>query len=758
MQQKVEKFMGHFPAVAEALRSTRSNGRSAEGVAGLGNRIKPFVFDAAQGIQWHKMNTAVTVAYAGAACAGAVALIALWRDWRSISVWFFAVGMGILAAESAFVGLATDAVLPDEAAHWQHWRLMAMSLLPSVWMLFSLSYARGSYREFFRQWRYVLIGALVLPIALVCPNIFPRGLLFTAPAGMDWDRVEWVFQLQPAGFVLYAVLMVSAVVVLMNLERTIRAAIGTMRWRIKFMILGLAILFAVRAYTSSQLVLWQNLDPSLGAVDCAALVLACLLTLRSLFRDGSKLALFPSKAILENSLTALVAGVYLVAVGVLARLTASIKNAQAKTFFLLIVLVAVTVIALSDRARMYLRRFISRYFQRPLYDYRTVWRTLTEGIVSRVKQADLCQAAATLISEIFQVLSVTIWLMDEKRENLVFAASTSLSAAAGAGLEPQKQEARIIFQALQAHRHPIAFETIKDDWAVALRRLTPVQFESGGSRVCVPLVGGGQLLGVITLADRVGGMFFSVQDFDLLRCVGDQVAAGLLNAHLSQKLLQAKELEAFQTMSAFFVHDLKNTASTLNLMLQNLPVHFDNPDFRQDALRGMAKTCEHINHLISRLSLLRHDLQIKPVASDLSEVVSGVLTDWKGIATVTLVKNLRPCPATLLDREQISKVVANLVINASEAITRTGEIHIETSQSNGWAVLQVADNGCGMTPEFLSNALFRPFQTTKKKGLGIGMFQSKMIVEAHGGRIEVESEVPKGTTFRVLLPLEKQSK
>jgi len=71
------------------------------------------------------------------------------------------------------------------------------------------------------------------------------------------------------------------------------------------------------------------------------------------------------------------------------------------------------------------------------------------------------------------------------------------------------------------------------------------------------------LLGVITLADRVEGMFFSLQDFDLLRCVGDQVAAGLLSVQLSQKLLQAKELEAFQTMSAFFVHDLKNTASTL---------------------------------------------------------------------------------------------------------------------------------------------------------------------------------------------------
>jgi putative PEP-CTERM system histidine kinase len=357
------------------------------------------------------------------------------------------------------------------------------------------------------------------------------------------------------------------------------------------------------------------------------------------------------------------------------------------------------------------------------------------------------------------LLSVTIWLVDEKRESLVFAASTSLSAAAGAGLQPQKEEAMAIFQALQVNKQPMDFETSKDDWAAALRRLTPAQFHtSGGSRVCVPLIGGGQLLGLIALGDRVGGVFFSLQDFDLLRCVGDQLAAGLLNAQLSQKLLQAKELEAFQTMSAFFVHDLKNTASTLNLMLQNLPIHFDNPDFRHDALRGMAKTCEHINHLISRLSLLRHDLQIRPAESDLNEVVSGVLAHWDVIAGVTLVKNLHPCPAVMLDREQFAKVVTNLVLNASEAVSQSGEIRIETSQRNGWAVLLVSDNGCGMTPEFLSGALFRPFQTTKKKGLGIGMFQSKMIVEAHGGRIEVESEARKGATFRVLLPIDQHNK
>jgi signal transduction histidine kinase len=216
-------------------------------------------------------------------------------------------------------------------------------------------------------------------------------------------------------------------------------------------------------------------------------------------------------------------------------------------------------------------------------------------------------------------------------------------------------------------------------------------------------------------------------------------------------------MEAFQTMSAFFVHDLKNTTSTLNLMLKNLPVHFNDPEFRADALRGISKTVAHINHLIGRLSLLRHELQIKPVESDLNEVVVKALAGWEAAAGVSLVKNLPPLPKILLDQEQMLKVVTNLVLNARDAVSPTGEIRIETAQSNGWVILTVSDNGCGMAPEFLSRSLFRPFQTTKKNGLGIGLFQSKMIVEAHKGRVQVESQPGKGTIFRIILPLLKQN-
>ena len=103
--------------------------------------------------------------------------------------------------------------------------------------------------------------------------------------------------------------------------------------------------------------------------------------------------------------------------------------------------------------------------------------------------------------------------------------------------------------------------------------------------------------------------------------------------------------------------------------------------------------------------------------------------------------------------EQISKVIINLLLNAAEALPGEGEVRVATSIQDGNAVLTVADTGCGMTVDFLRHSLFKPFRTTKKGGIGIGMYQSKTIVEAHTGRISVDSEIGKGTTLRISLPL-----
>jgi putative PEP-CTERM system histidine kinase len=700
------------------------------------------------------MNSAATFAFIGAFFSGVLAFMVGWRERGSVANRAFVAGMVVLAMENIFNGLSLDATSIDEMEYWEDWGLVNLSFLPGIWLFFSLSYGRGNYREFLKRWRFFLILAFLIPVGL---TILFQGQLIASAAQANTGH--WTFALGISGIVLNLLFLLGAVLVLINLEKTFRASVGTMRWRIKFMVLGLGVLFAVRSFTSSLELLFHAIDLAWQTVNSGALIVACLLILRSLFRAGHfDMDVYPSHSVLQGSIIALLAGIYLLVIGVFAKLVTFGGGDAAftlKAFVVLVALVLLTILLLSDRVRLQTSRFVSRHFQRPLYDYRTVWRKFTEGTASCVAQKELCQAAVKLTTDVFQVLSVTIWLADDKKEQLVYMASTFLSETKADALNQKNTDMVEVFTALQKHPEPVDIDSSKETWAATLRQCHPDEFRRGGNRVCVPMVVGGEILGLMILGDRVGGVAFSWQDFDLLKCVGDQIAANLLNVRLSQKLLQAKELEAFQTMSAFFVHDLKNAASTLNLMLQNLPVHFDDPAFREDALRGTAKTVAHINRLIERLSLLRHELKIKPIEADLNEIISKWLADWEKISRVNLDKNFRPLPKIFFDPEQLLKVVTNLVLNAKEAVGHGGQIHIETNQNNGWAVLVVSDNGSGMKPEFLNRSLFRPFQTTKKNGLGIGMFQSKMIVEAHKGRIEVESEPGKGTTFRIYLPLQK---
>jgi putative PEP-CTERM system histidine kinase len=274
----------------------------------------------------------------------------------------------------------------------------------------------------------------------------------------------------------------------------------------------------------------------------------------------------------------------------------------------------------------------------------------------------------------------------------------------------------------------------------------------------VSLVAGQQLLGIMTLDNRLTREPFSPEDLELLKTFADQAAASLLSLRVSQRLLKAKEMEAFQTLSAFFVHDLKNLAAKLSLLLQNVPTHYDNPMFRQDMLCVISGSVAKMTAMCSRVSLLTNKLDLHPILTDLNELVRCTLSDVQDLVKVPLFQELHPVPKLLLDPEHLQKVVMNLLLNANEAINDQGEIHITTDTIDGWIVLAVRDNGCGIPKAFMERSLFHPFQTTKSQGLGIGLFHSKMIVEAHHGRIEVESEEQKGSMFKVFLPIARDKR
>ncbi len=526
------------------------------------------------------------------------------------------------------------------------------------------------------------------------------------------------------------------------------------------MLIGAGVLAVVRLYTSSQAVLLRTVDPSLGMINAIALLVSTPLLAGALVRTWAITTdLYPSQSVLKGSVALTLAGLYLLGVAGFAKLAASLggdANFALKAFLFLLSLVALAVLFQSDRLRLRVRQFVSRHFQRPLYDYRTVWQRFTDATTSRVDQGELCRSLVKLVSDMFDALSVAIWVMDDRENILVCAASTSLPEARWLELRPTVQETAALAAYFQTDSNVSDIETASGTAADILRRLHPSEFPNGGHRICVPLIRRGQLVGILIVGDRVAGQPISLQDFDVLKCAAEHITASLLNVQLSRKLLQSKEMEAFQTMATFFVHDLKNAASTLNLTLKNLPVHFDDPEFREDALRGIGKSVAHINRLIARLGTIRSELKIHPAPADINEVVNRSLAGLEGATQGVISRNFSPIPPVQVDQEQILKVFVNLVMNAIEALPKSGgKIKISSVQNNGWAVVSFEDNGSGMTPEFLERSLFKPFQTTKQTGLGIGMFQSKMILEAHGGRFAVASQPGKGTTFQVFLPIAK---
>ena len=697
-------------------------------------------------------------AIAAVCCTGLGLAVWVRKPYSPASLCFF-IGMLVLAADNTIAGLSFQVSDPEKMRFWVSLDLIARSFLPGVWLFFSIVYWRGNYREFLARSWLLLLLAFLLPIGVSTwfGSALIRGLPYFDPAQ------TWRISFSLPGNLLNGLILIGDVLILMNLERTFRSAVGTIQWRIKFPVLGLAVIFGARVYTATQAMLFSGYDLTVTSVDAGAVIIGCILLAIGYLRSGfSEIDIYPSRTVLYTSLTALLVGGYLVVVGVLAQIVAHVGGARAfqmEALLILLALVVLTVLMLSKRLQQNLQTFVSHHFKRPQHDVRQVWSRFTQCTSDILNQDELLSAVVKLISETFGALSVTVWLLEQHKDGATCAASTSTVHPVLNDTSFKNLSAAAVGSLITLTSRPFDLETADGEVPTTLRRISSTQFRGGGNRLCITLHTAERVLGWVVLADRVGGISYTIEELDLLECIGEQIAATLSKLRLTREIVLAKELEAFQTLSAFFVHDLKNTASTLSLMLQNLPLHFGDPVFREDALRGIRKTIDRIHELIERVGTLRREVELRPTEFDFNSLIQEVVENLNGAvsSSVELVVDLQPIPKLVGDREQLRSVVTNLILNARDAVGQQGRIVVGTSESDDCATLSVSDTGCGMTPIFLRDGLFRPFHTTKKKGLGIGMFQSKAILEAHHGTIQVQSEHGAGTTFHITLPLKSRT-
>ena len=695
------------------------------------------------------MNWETLPAYVAAAAALFLAAFVFWRERRHLAYGAFALGLVALAVREVLGARALDAGFESQVLRWHRYRFASEAAIPGLWLLFALTFARANPRSFLRLWRWPLAASFLVPVLIVA---------------LGWDSLvtrtsyatpSWLIPVGQAGQWLHVVLLLSAVAILVNLENTLRSAVGSVRWQIKFTVLGVALLFGVELFAYSQVLLYSALQTTLLPFGSAVLLMTCGFVVVSLvWRRLGSFDVYPSQAFLYNSLTLLVVGLYLLAVAGLVELIDSISGRQrapAIAFVVLVAILGLALMLLSTELQQRVKRFVNRHLRRPTHDYRRIWDEFTKRTSPLVEIGPLSTAISNIASETFGCSSATIWLVKQGERKLVLGGSSALSAEEARSILKDYGEGRAWLEVMEAKLDepldlgaPGLPEAAKD-----LVRVVQASYS-------VALLGTEEKpIGFLTINRRVAGQPYSFEDFALLKTLADQASATLLNRQLTKELERAKEMETFQTLSTFFVHDLKNLASRFSLAMQNIPLHFDKPAFREDLLKTMEKSVSKIETMTTRLSSLSKGRSLNRVACDLNAVVAVVkdsLSEMNGTMGASLVLDCREVPKIEADPEELQSVLTNLVLNAHDATGASGQITVSTSRENGWVLLAVADNGSGMTPEFIANSLFKPFQTTKKNGLGIGLYQSKTIVEAHGGRIEVESAPGLGTTFRVLLP------
>ena len=270
-------------------------------------------------------------------------------------------------------------------------------------------------------------------------------------------------------------------------------------------------------------------------------------------------------------------------------------------------------------------------------------------------------------------------------------------------------------------------------------------------RLVVPLIMQNKLFGFMVLTQPRSRVVFNWEVIDLLKIAGNQAASYLSQQDAARALMVARQFESFNRMSTFVVHDLKNLVSQLSLMILNAEKHRHNPEFQADMLDTVDYSVQKMRLLLQKLSRSESPEHMVPLTID------KVL-----VQAVALKAAFEPHPTldvaeiglqVLADRERLERVLGHLIQNAIEATPRDGKVTVGLRREDGEVIITIADTGEGMSEEFIRERLFKPFESTKSAGMGIGVFESREYIGELGGKLEVASEPGTGTTFHVMLPV-----
>lgn len=640
---------------------------------------------------------------------------------------------GAVLATALWCGLEAARELTTDLA-WLVTAELADWLRYALWLLLLLvlngSARRGAPGPGIRWGVGLVLAAALAPIVL-------RAALghVEAPPG----QLQLVVQLSLPLFGLFLV------------ERMFRSLGDDSRWHAKPMCLGLAIVFAYDVFRVSEALMFGAWDADTRVARGAVHMLAVPVLLAGARRRRDWIQrLQVSRAAAFHSVTMVLAGAYLLllsAFGYYVRYAGGSWGRALQISLVCAALALFAAVVLSGSLRSRLRVFVGKHFFSYRYDYREEWLRFTAMLSAGGAPPEVAQRVVRGLASMVECPGGALWLRSEA------GAPYTQVARWNAG---RTEEAEPPASAFCRFLHERGWVVDLDEF-----RSSPARYDglalphwllaSSNAWLVVPLQAADELLGFVVLARPRTPIDLNWEVLDLLKTASRQAAGHLAQMQATEALLEARKFDAFNRMSAFVVHDLKNIVTQLSLMLKNAERLHDNPEFQRDMLLTVESSLEKMRRLMLQLREGApppggaRGVELEPLVQRLQALARS---QGRALETPALERL-----ATRGHEDRLERVLGHLVQNALDATPASGRVWVKVQRAGGQVGIEIGDTGSGMTEEFVQTRLFKPFSSTKGSGMGVGSYESAQYVRELGGSIQVASRPGEGTVLTVTLPL-----
>lgn len=556
-----------------------------------------------------------------------------------------------------------------------------------------------------------------------------------------------------SSYVIFGSWLAMSIAGLLLLEQFFRNSNEAELWATKHLCVGLGILFAYDFFMNAEALLFRHLDRTLWQARGIVTTMAALLMAISLSRAEPDQADAPSGVHLSrhvafHSLTLMASGIYLITMALAAyfiRYLGGSWGGVLQIAFLCAAGLTLVVLLFSGQIRARVRVWLSKNFFSYKYDYRLEWLQFTKTLASGNR--DIPENITRAVANIAKSPAGILWSKVEE-DRFVVASHWEMPHPGSdiqlGSLPVWLQQNEWIIDLQEWRRAPDFYHNLELPEAIA---------QIPRARLLIPLLFGDQLQGILLLRESELSVDLNWEDRDLLKVAGRQAASHLAQYQADQALMESRQFEAFNRLSAYVIHDLKNILAQLSLMVANAQKHKHNPEFIDDMVDTVNNSVERMSKLMVQLrSGADHTEQQEfRLAELLDEVVSeGQLREpaptFEAISRAGEIK-------LNCDRDKLRTVFGHLIQNAQEATTKSGSITVRLLPGNGHSLVEIEDTGSGMDEDFIRHRLFKPFDSTKGlTGMGIGAFESRDFIRSLGGDINVSSTVGEGSLFSVRIP------